>query len=248
MRRARARALALAGATCVALASAARAQTVEAGVEAVSDEVRAGISWSGGRAALSGNARTDLGEMDADVRLTTLRGAARHGGADLVADFTLGRDWSLGAVTLRTEAIGHVFSGATGRMDFAEFSLALRRDIGPLRIGLAGWYAPRQRAIGGDNLHLRAMADAGLPGLPVSVYAGLGYTTGQVNDPRTRRLRPAGSYADWKLGAEYVRHPASFGFDYVGTSRKVPDSEAITPFATLADGDDRLVAKLRFSF
>ena len=225
----------------------ARARSVDAGIETASNEVRAGISWSGGRASASADARVDAGPFDASLRMTALRGAARHGGADVVADIALGRDWSLGAVTVRTEAIGHVFGGAAQGMDYGELALGARYGIGPLRLSATAWYAPVQSTIGGDNLHLRAAADAGLPGLPITLLASAGYTIGSGNALRTARLRPNGDYADWKLGAEYSRYPLTFGLDYTGTDIAA-DRPTISPFADPAGGADRIVARVRFSF
>lgn len=240
-------AVALAGALLFLPAAPALAQSLGGGAEAASDEVRAGISWSGGRASVSADAQLGLGPIDASVRVAALRGAARHAGADAVADIAVGRDWALGAVTLRTEAVGHLFAGASQRMDFAELVLGARYGIGPVRIAGTAWYAPHQATIGGDNLHLRIAADAGLPGLPVTLLASTGYTTGSGTDPRAARLRPGGDYADWKLGAEYTRYPLTFGLDYVGTAVSAARVRQ-TPFADPRGIDDRIVARVRFAF
>lgn len=236
-----------AGALLLLPAGQAWAQAFDAGVEAASDEVRAGISWSGGRASVSADGRIDLGPLDASVRVAALRGAARHGGADAVADVAVGRDWALGGVTLRTEVVGHLFAGASQRMDFAELVLGARYGLGPLRVAATAWYAPRQSTIGGDNLHLRVGADAGLPGLPLTVLASLGYSTGSGNDPRGVRLRPGGDYADWKLGAEYTRWPLTFGVDYVGNSIAA-ERIRVTPFSDAGGVGDRVIARVRFAF
>lgn len=237
----------LAGALLLLPTERAWAQSVDGGVEAASDEVRAGISWSGARASVSADGRLDLGPLDASVRVAALRGAARHGGADAVADVAAGRDWALGAVTLRTEVVGHLFAGAAQRMDFAELVLGARYGLGPLRVAATAWFAPRQSTIGGDNLHLRVGADAGLPGLPLTVLASVGYSTGSGSDPRAARLRPGGDYADWKLGAEYTRWPLTFGVDYVGNSI-APDRIRATPFADAGGVGDRVVARVRLAF
>lgn len=242
----------LAGAMLVASASpaaagAAWAQSFDAGAEAASNEVRAGISWSGGSASASVDARLDIGIADVSLRTVALRGGVRHGGADAVVDIALGRDWSLGAVTVRTEAIGHVFGGAGLGMDYGELALGARYGIGPLRVSATAWYAPSQSTIGGDNLHLRVAADAGLPGLPITLLASAGYTTGSGNAPRAARLRPLGDYADWKLGAEYSRYPLTFGLDYTGTDIAA-GRPTLSPFADPAGGADRVVARVRLSF
>lgn len=243
------RGLALAVWVAAAFAEApqARAQSLDGGVEVTSAEVRGGIGWSGGQASASADARLDLGAVDASLRLAILRGARRHGGADIVADVALGRDWQLGAVTFRTEAIGHIFANATERMDYGEFALGARYDIGPLRIGASTWYAPRQGAIGGDNLHLRATFDAGVPGLPITVHGGLGYTAGHGAGQRAARLRPDGDFTDWTIGAEYVRFPMTFGLDYAGNDIRGPERSVTSPFAELEDAGDRIVVRIRLS-
>ncbi|WP_298164391.1 TorF family putative porin [Novosphingobium sp.] len=228
-------------------AGAAWAQPLEAGAEAASDDVRAGISWSGGRASASADARLDLGAMDTSLRLATLRRAPRHAGADLVADVAIGRDWTLGPVILRTEAVGHVFAGASQSMDFGELVLGVRYGLGPLRLAATAWYAPHQSTIGGDNLHLRAGADAGLPGMPITLLASIGHTAGGGHGPRAARLRPAGDYTDWKLGAEYARYPLSLGLEYVGTTIAAGGAAA-GPFADPSGAGDRVVARVRLSF
>ncbi len=238
---------AVAGVLLVLPVAPALAQSLDAGAEATSDEVRAGISWSGGKASASVDGRLDFTVADVSLRVAALRGAARHAGADVVADVAVGRDWTLGVVTLRTEAVGHVFGGAARNMDFGELVLGVRYGLGPVRLAATAWYAPHQSAIGGDNLHMRAAADAGLPGLPVTLLASVGYTTGSGDEPRTARLRPAGSYADWKIGAEYSRYPLTFGLDYVGTDIAAARLKA-SPFVDPSGTGDRVVARLRFAF
>ncbi|KUR70748.1 hypothetical protein AQZ52_12955 [Novosphingobium fuchskuhlense] len=227
---------------------AARGQALDAGAEAASDEVRAGLSWSGGAASASVDARLDVSGIDTTARAVLLRGARRHGRADILVDLAVGRDWSMGAITLRTELAGHIFSGAAQRMDFAELVLGARYGIGPLRLVATAWYAPRQSTIGGDNLHLRGSVDGGLPGLPITLAASLGYTTGRGDGPRAIRLRPGGDYADWKLTAEYARYPLMFGLDYVGTDIGDRAARRALPFADPAGAGDRIVARMRFSF
>ncbi|WP_298194111.1 TorF family putative porin [Novosphingobium sp.] len=239
--------LMLAGGIVLLPGEAVRAQSFDAGIEAASNDVRAGISWSGGRATVSADALLDLGPVDTSLRVAALRGASRHAGAEAVADVAVGRNWALGAVTLRTEAVGHVFTGAAQRMDFGELVVGARYDLGPLRLAATAWYAPEQSTIGGDNLHLRLAADGGIPGLPITLLVSVGHTTGGGSDPRAARLRPGGDYTDWKLGAEYTRYPLTFGIDYVGTS-VAEDRAATSAFADLAGAGDRVVARVRFSF
>lgn len=236
------------GATAFGLAPQAQAQSVDAGVEATTDEVRRGLSWSDGEVSGSADARVGFGGFDASVRLAMLRKSDRHANADVVADLALGKDWDAGAFTLRTEAIGHVFSNADSNMNYGELGLGARYSIGPLQVGGMAWYAPKQDNIGGDNLHLRATADAGLPAFPVTVFGAVGYTTGDTRDARSARLRPAGDYTDWKIGAEYNQFPFTLGVEYVGTDIDTDNTVSVSPFADLKHAGDRVLARVRMSF
>lgn len=235
------------GVMAFGLAPGALAQTVDVGVEATTDEVRRGLSWSDGEISASADARAGFAGLDASVRMAMLRKSDRHANADLVADLTLGKDWDAGAFTIRTEAVGHVFGNADASMDYGEIGVGGRYSIGPLQIGAMAWYAPAQDNIGGDNLHLRATADAGLPGFPVSVFAAVGRTTGDTRDARSARLRPAGDYTDWKIGAEYNQFPFAIGVDYIGTDIDT-GAISVSPFADLRHAGDRVVGRVRFSF
>ena len=241
-------ALLLGGLIALGAAPRAGAQSLEAGAELATDEVRRGLSWSDGKVSASADARAGLAGLDASLRLALLRESNRHANADLVADITLGKDWNAGLVTLRTEAVGHVFANAGSAMNYGELGLGARYGIGPLQLGAMAWYAPKQDAIGGDNLHVRASADAGLPGLPVAVFAAVGHTTGDSRDFRSARLRPGGDYTDWKVGAEFTRYPFTMGVEYVGTDIDTANIISISPFADLQHASDRVVARLRLSF
>ncbi len=240
--------LVLIAAVLACVPGAVFAQSVDGGVEAATDEVRRGLSWGGGDVSASADARVGLAGLDASVRVAMLRGSARHAGADVVADFVLGKDWDSGPFTIRTEALGHVFGGARQSMNYAEVGLGARYSIGPLQFGAGAWYAPKQASIGGDNLHLRATADAGLPGFPISVFGAIGHTTGDTRDSRSARLRPVGDYTDWKIGAEFNRFPFTLGVDYVGTSIDTANAVSISPFADLRNAGDRVVGRVRLSF
>lgn len=231
-----------------AFTPAAHAQSFDFGVEATTDEVRRGLSWSDGEISASTEVYAGIAGLDASLRIAALRKSDRHANADVVADLGIGKDWSVSGFTLRTEAIGHVFGGADTRMNYGELGLGARYSIGPLQVGANAFYAPSQDAIGGDNLYLRANALAGIPAFPVSVSASVGYTTGDADNPlRAARLRPAGDYTDWKLGLEYNQFPFTVGLDYVGTD--IDTSQVtVSPFADLRHAGDRVVGRVRLSF
>lgn len=231
----------------VSLGTTVQAQSVDAGVEATTDEVRRGLSWSDGEISASADASVGFAGLDASVRMAALRKSDRHANADVVADLAIGKDWNAGAITLRTEAIGHVFGGADEGMNYGELGVGARYSIGPLQFRADAFYAPKQDSIGGDNLYLRGSANAGIPGIPISVSASLGYTTGDTRDSRSARLRPAGDYADWRLGVEYNQFPFTIGLDYAGTDI---DTSGITvsPYADLEHAGDRVLGRVRLSF
>jgi uncharacterized protein (TIGR02001 family) len=235
----------------VAAAPAAAQDVPSAGVtasaEVTSDEVRRGLSWSGGRAAVAGELRGSRGALDASVRAVTLRDSPRHAGAEAVVDLTAGTGWDLGAIRLDATATGHLFAGARGRMDYVEFGATAGYGYGPIYATLGVAVAPSQDAIGGSNVHVRADANAGIPGTPFTLLAGLGHSSGSVTDPvRADRLRPGGSYIDWRLGVEHRRDRLTFGIDYIGTD--VAQADASTRFADARHAGDRLVGRAQLSF
>ena len=220
---------------------------VTATAEVSSDEVRRGLSWSGGRAALAGEVRGSLGAIDGAVRAVTLRDSPRHAGAEAVVDLTAGTGWDVGAVRLNASATGHLFAGARGLMDYVELGATAGYGYGPIYATLGVMLAPSQDAIGGSNVHLRADANAGIPGTPFTVLAGLGHSSGSVSNPlRAERLRPGGSYSDWRLGVEHRRNRLTVGLDYLGTD--VTRAEAFGPFADARHAGDRLVGRVQLSF
>ncbi|OYZ43484.1 MAG: hypothetical protein B7Y31_03810 [Novosphingobium sp. 16-62-11] len=240
--------LILFGAATMLNAPQVLAQSVDAGVEVTTDEVLRGLSWSDGEISASADARVGFGGFDAAVRVAMLRQSDRHADAEVVADLALGKDWAAGPFTLRTEALGHVFGNASSNMNYGELGLGARYSIGPLQLGTMAWYAPKQANIGGDNLHLRATADAGLPAFPVTVFGAVGYTTGDTRDADSARLRPAGDYTDWKIGAEYNQFPFTLGVEYVGTDIDTDNIVSVSPFADLKHAGDRVLARVRMSF
>ncbi|RZL52827.1 MAG: hypothetical protein EOP65_14230 [Sphingomonas sp.] len=220
---------------------------VTAIAEVTSDEVRRGLSWSGGRAAVAGALRGSLGAVDASVRAVTLRDSPRHAGAEAVVDLTAGTGWDLGAIRLDASAIAHLFAGARERMDYVELGATAGYGYGPVYATLGVAVAPSQAAIGGSNVHLRADANAGIPGTPFTLLAGLGHSSGGVTDPlRAQRLRPDGSYLDWRLGVEHRRDRLTFGIDYLGSD--VAPAGATGRFADAAHAGDRLVGRAQLSF
>lgn len=217
------------------------------GVEAATEESRRGLSWSDGRAAVSADVFASLGALEGSARVTSLRDAARHGGAEAVADLGIGSSWELGGVTLGARGTAHLFAGARRDMDYGEVTGDLAYSYGPLRLVAGASYAPHQDAIGGSNLYLSADASAGIPTTPVTLGAHVGRSSGDGDgNPRAGRLRPGGRYMDWRLSADYVIGRLTFGVDYVGTDIGRADRPA--GGTDLSEDGDRVMARARVSF
>ncbi|WP_033922097.1 TorF family putative porin [Sphingomonas sp. 37zxx] len=236
-------------ASAVAFVNAAPAMAQDRpsiGFEAATDEARRGLSWSEGRAAVSADASGTIGPVEASARVVTLRDSVRHDGAWSVADLRLGTATDIGAVQLRAGATAHLFAGARSKMDYVELGASASYTYGPAQLTGGVELAPSQDAIGGGNVHLYANADAGIPGTPFTLIAGVGHSSGSVNDPiRAQRLRPVGSYANWRLGVEHRRGPLTLGLDYLGTD--IDRADAFGPFADARHSGDRLVGRVRFA-
>jgi hypothetical protein len=239
----------LAGIVAGAAALPAHAQLVTGGAEITNDESRRGLSWSEGRVSTSADVAVDvIGIVDGSARLTMLRGSDRHGGADGVLDLEAGTGLGAGPVRFRVHGTGHVFVNAVERMDYLELGGSGSFTLGPVEVDAGLIYAPDQASIGGENLYLNMGARAGIPSTPLTVSARVGRTSGSTDDPRlAARLRPAGNYADWRLGVEYVAAPLTLGVDYVGTD--IDRSQAIaSPYSDIRHTGDRLIARARISF
>ncbi len=234
-------------AACGFVTPALAQDTRSATVEAMSEEERRGLSWSEGRAAVAGDVRASLGQLDASARAVTLRDSVRHDGADGVVDLALGTGWDLGAVRVRANATGHLFAGARSQMDYVEAGVSASYGYGPLYATLGVVGAPSQTAIGGSNVYVYANANAGIPGTPFTVLAELGHSSGTVRDPvRAERLRPGGSYSNWRLGLEHRRDRLTIGIDYIGTD--IARDVNAGRFADHRNASDRLIGRVQLSF
>ncbi|WP_344691672.1 TorF family putative porin [Sphingomonas cynarae] len=234
----------MSGATMIAAPALAQVSPT-LGVEATTDERRRGLSWSEGQASASGDVLLPVGPVDASARIAATRGSGRHGGADAVIDLGAGTGWDVGAIRLRATVTGHLFTGARGRIDYVEAGGTASYGIGPLRVTGGAMLAPSQDAIGGSNLHLFADADAGIPGTPVTLVAGIGHSSGGVDDPvRAQRLRPGGDYTNWRLGIEHRQGQLTLALDYTGTD--IGRDDAFGPFADARHAGDRILGRVRF--
>jgi len=235
--------LVLAPALAPTLAQAQAKPAIE--VSATTDERRRGLSWSDGDASASASVDLQLAGLNAGARVTALRGSARHAGADMVTDLTLGTGFDLSGARLSVSAIGHLFTGASEMMDYGEVAADASYTFGPLQVEAGANFAPSQSAIGGSNLYLFAGANAGIPATPFTLSASIGRSIGSDDRLRSDRLRPGGDYTDWRIGVDHVTGPLTVGLDYTGTDLS---DGAVDPIGDRRNSGNRLLARAQFSF
>ncbi|MFT4055194.1 MAG: hypothetical protein QM681_11870 [Novosphingobium sp.] len=215
--------------------------------EAETDHRERGLSSSDGKAAVGASASVSITyDLGIDLDAVTLRDSARHGGADIgltiAPRYTLrsgGWDFSAG---LR----GNVFVGRSGT-SYAEMTGDITRTLGPAQLVVGAAFAPSQDAIGGSNLYIDALLSASIPGTPVTLYGGVGHTSGSSNgDPRAARLRPGGDYLDHHVGAEYTDANFAAGLRYSGTSIGKDEVDPLSRWTDRHYGS-RVIAYLRFT-
>lgn len=238
----------------VAAALPARAQSETEGstlsVELTTDDRERGISWSDGDVSLRGTATIPLGGQGFSVTgsVATLNDSPRHGGAAVGIDLAASYAQYLGAVRLDGGVTGHFFPGSDRALSYLELGGGAGFALGPVQLDGFARYAPKQSAIGGDNFYIGAEGRMGIPVTPFTVIAGIGRSSGNVdNTLRAARLRPGGNYMDWRLGVEHVTGPLVIGVDYVDTDisdRAIVDS----PYADGRNADSRLLARVGLNF
>ena len=226
---------------------AAAQVSLGAGVDAATDERRRGLGWSGGDASIGADVQARTGIFEARARVSALRGSVRHGGADAVTDLQIAAGWDFGPIRARAKAVQHLFSGTTGKTDYAEAGVDASYSLGPAQVSAGAWWAPDQAAIGGSNLYLYATGNVGIPATPLTLVGAIGRSSGHVDDPqRAARLRPAGRYTDWQVGVEHVTGPLTLALDYVGTD--VDEDAVVSAFGDRRNSGDKILARARLSF
>lgn len=231
----------------VALAIAAFATPAAAasfGIEASTDFRRRGISWSDGKPALEAWGSLPLvAGFSIEASAATLRGSARHGGADLLGEAALRYTRQNGASTVWVDAVGLGFADARGH-DYVALRGGASQGIGPVQLAAIVNWAPLQRAIGGSNLVVGASAGVGIPATRLSLRAAIAYSTGSDDgSARARRLRPGGSYGDLRLDADYVLGPITLGASFTTTT-----VDAKRARGTAGDFGSRLIARAAVAF
>jgi hypothetical protein len=188
-------------------------------VELTTDDRQRGISWSEGDVSLRGSATIPLGAQGFSVTasVASLNDSPRHGGAAVGIDVGANYAQYLGPLRVDAGVTGHFFPGSDRALSYVELGGGAGFALGPVQLDGFARYAPDQSSIGGDNV-LRAA-----------------------------RLRPGGSYTDWRLGVEHVTGPLVVGIDYVDTD--ISDRAIVaSPYANGHDVDSRLLARVGLNF
>jgi len=205
---------------CLGTTPTAVAQTSSPSLtlEVASDERRRGLSWSDGDPVLRASLFVPVTErLAVDATAVSLWGGSRQGGADAVIDLRAGYDRQIGGWRLSGDLTYRLFPGVAG-WNYVEAGAAAGFLIGPASLDLSVRYAPRQRSIGGDNLHIGATPSFGIPGTAFTLSANLGHSSGAVRDPiRVQRLRPDGGYWDHGLAIDYRKGRWLTGLRYTNT-------------------------------
>ncbi|MCE7795254.1 hypothetical protein LWE61_01645 [Sphingobium sufflavum] len=200
-------------------ATAQSTQGLSAGMDLTSDHRLRGLSWSDSKPTLRAWVGVPVGPRTyVDAELVATHGSIRADGAG--AALSVGLRQRLGDGPVRVDAGGgcRLFPGQAGSA-FCEVGTDVAYDLAWVRVDAGLSYAPRQRAIGGDNLYLRAGIGIDVPRSPFSLHGGVGHSTGTVTDAlRAARLRPEGAYWDYRVGADFTRDRLNTGLRYVTTS------------------------------
>ena len=194
---------------------------------------------------------------------SNLAGWGTFGGANMELDLIAGFKFPVGEGTLDAGLTWYMYPSGASETDFAELYAKLSGTAGPLGLTATVAYAPKQEALGNwfpvgrpadpgdkeDNLYLAGDATYGIPDMPVTLKAHIGYSDGNPGlGPNGTSIAPTGTYFDWLLGIDIV--PVSgltLSAAYVDTDITESEANLIRPnFATL-DGNSISDATVVFS-
>ena len=217
--------------------------TVTGSVGVVTDYRFRGVSLSGGDPALQGGATIT---HESGVYAGTWGSSIDDGGSDIYGDVEL--DLFAGWSGSLSEAVGldvgllyyaYPTNAAGVDAEYFEPYATLSSTFGPIQAKLGVAYAWEQDSLGGnDNLYLFTKLSAGIPGTPITLNAGLGYTDGALAPPLLAGTADDTGF-DWTVGASAtVLGNVSLGVAYTGVEG--PSIDGFT--------DDAVVGSLTFTF
>lgn len=209
----------------------------------VSDYRFRGVSLSGGDPALQGGATLT---HVSGFYVGTWGSSIDDGGSDIYGDLELdlfaGWSGSLSeAVGLDVGLLYYAYPTNASGVDAEYFEpyATLSTTLGPVQAKLGVAYAWEQDSLGGnDNLYVFTKLSAGIPGTPITLNAGLGYTEGALAPPLLAGTADDTGF-DWTVGASVtVLGNVSLGVAYTGVEG--PSIDGFT--------DDAVVGSVTFTF
>lgn len=201
---------------------------------------------------------------------SNLAGWGTFGGSNMELDLYGGyaREVASG-ITVDVGLTWYMYPGGASKTDFAEPFVKVSGALGPGKILVGAAYAPRQQALGrwyesgasyaagipddpgsrSDNLYVWTDASAGVPGIPVTLKAHLGYSSGNSGlGPNGTSVTPTGEYLDWSLGADLAVGPVTLGLAYVDTDISKSSAAYLQPnFSSTRNGSSIAGSRVVFS-
>lgn len=220
-------------ASLVAVAAPALAQdapasdiTVNGGATLVTDYRFRGISQTDKRFAVQGNFTVGHSSgLYATVWGSSIDDYVING-SDQEIDFIAGYKRTFGAATVDVGVLYYYYPGAGGvNSDFFEPYASISGAFGPVTAKVSAAYAPKQRALGFQDLNLDGVTDkedslyvagdltAAVPNTPISLSAHVGRSF------EKSYITFGEKYTDWSVGASYTWNHLTFGVSYVDTDK-----------------------------
>lgn len=214
--------------TTPALAQEAGDFTVSGNATLVTDYRFRGISLSGGDFAVQGGVDVSHASgLYIGTWASSLEDSAVYGNAEL--DIYAGWTGSVGeGVALDVGVLYYAYPNGKDPLIPAnvwEPYASISADIGPASVTVGGAYAWDQDSLGGDdNLYVYTDLGLGVPDMPVSLSAHLGYTDGALS-PEVLTGSGTGGGFDWSLGASFAAtENLTLGVSYIGAEGANIDS------------------------
>ncbi len=237
--------------------------TVSGSVALVSDYRFRGVSQSDEELALQGGFTvTHESGFYAGTWASNLAGWGQFGGANLELDLYAGYKRPIGPVTVDVGLTWYMYPGGSSLTDFGEPYVKVSGTVGPVSVLAGVAYAPKQQALGNwsftgansqavaaggafdnpgatdDNFYIWSDASVGIPKLPLTAKAHIGYSDGNPGlGPNGTSVTPTGSYVDWLLGVDAKVGPLVLGVAYTDTDITSAGSLYLQPnFSSTKDG------------
>ncbi len=205
----------------------------------------------------------------AGIFSSSLAGWGTFGGPNIEFDLIGGFKFPVGNGAIDAGLTWYMYPGGADKTDYAEPFAKISGTLGPVSLlgGIA--YAPSQQALGrwyftgaryqtgipnapfakNDNLYLWADISGGIPKLPLTLKAHVGYSDGNPGlGPNGTSIAPTGKYWDYLFGVDWaVYGPIVFSINFAGTDISEQDALYLQPnLSSTKDGSSIVKGKLFF--